>query len=351
MASPNRFVGLCPACRLTVQALGGELHKDTYGDLKPYHIGCAPKTSAPAYPTPEPVATPPSKDALQSAADGIVERVTTKFLETVPDLVKSTMRDATRKLEITIGAAPTIKHDMVHSSFADILIALTAGTNPFIKGPAGSGKTKMCEQLASTMKLDFYMTGSVAGKHELLGFIDAKGQVVRTQFREAYEKGGLFLLDELDGSNPSVMVAFNGAIANDFCDFPDKLVKKHKNFKVIAAGNTWGTGADATYVGRYKQDAAMMDRFQIYEMPYDNELEHAIAGNDDWVKWVQSVRAACEAEKIQHIVSPRASIAGARLLAAGMERTKVEASCVWKGLDNNHKVRVMNRLSMGGSNA
>jgi hypothetical protein len=87
-----------------------------------------------------------------------------------------------------------------------------------------------------------------------------------------------------------------------------------------------------------------LDRFQTYEVDYDEQLELTLAGNADWTRYVQKVRAAVEAEKVRHVVSPRASIAGAKLLAAGEERSIVEECCVWKGLDAATRQRVTARM-------
>ena len=169
---------------------------------------------------------------------------------------------------------------------------------------------------------------------------------MRTQFREAYEHGGVFLFDEVDASDPDALTAFNAALANGMGDFPDGMVKRHKDFIAIAAGNTFGRGADRQYVGRNQLDAATLDRFQTFEVDYDEDLERQLAGNDDWTDYVQKVRRAIDTEKVRHIVSPRPSIAGAKLLAAGMERSKVEEACVWKGMDEQQRNRVKAR--MGG---
>jgi hypothetical protein len=46
---------------------------------------------------------------------------------------------------------------------------------------------------------------------------------------------------------------------------------------VCAAANTYGTGADALYVGRNQLDAATLDRFYVVEMDYDRKLEAKLA--------------------------------------------------------------------------
>jgi hypothetical protein len=61
---------------------------------------------------------------------------------------------------------------------------------------------------------------------------------------------------------------------------------------------------------------------------------------------VQAVRKAVEQERVRHIVSPRASISGAKLLAAGMERAMVEEAVIWKGLPTDARMRVQARMGV-----
>ena len=117
-------------------------------------------------------------------------------------------------------------------------------------------------------------------------------------------------------------------------DFPDKRVSRHPDFRVVAAANTFGTGADRQYVGRNQLDAASLDRFAFLEWGYDEALERSLAGNDAWVDRVQKVRKAVSTLKIRHVVSPRASIQGASLLAAGMAQSAVESAVLFRGLDS-----------------
>jgi hypothetical protein len=48
---------------------------------------------------------------------------------------------------------------------------------------------------------------------------------------------------------------------------------------------------------------------------------------------VQALRAEVEARNIRHIVSPRASIAGSKMLAIGQPWQDVAQALVFKGLD------------------
>jgi MoxR-like ATPase len=281
---------------------------------------------------------------MDTAVDKVIGLMIARFTELVPQLVSDNLALLSRVEEIKINKLPPVKIDTAHKLLPTIVRAVAAGTTPYLVGPAGSGKTTLAQQVCKVMKRRFYMEARVTSDFKLIGFTDAAGHVVRTQFREAYEHGGGFLFDEVDASDPDAMTAFNAALANGVCAFPDGLVAAHKDFFAIAAGNTFGRGADRQYVGRNQLDAATLDRFQTYEVDYDEQLELTLAGNADWTRYVQKVRAAVEAEKVRHVVSPRASIAGAKLLAAGEERSIVEECCVWKGLDAATRQRVTARM-------
>jgi hypothetical protein len=118
----------------------------------------------------------------------------------------------------------------------------------------------------------------VSSEYKLTGFIDAQGRIVSTAFRKAFEFGGVFLFGETDASMPGALLAFNTALANGWMDFPDGVVQKHPDFRVVADANTFGTGADRLYVGRNQLDAASLDRYAVLDWPYDEALEAALSG-------------------------------------------------------------------------
>lgn len=227
-----------------------------------------------------------------------------------------------------------------HKEFPTVMNCIAAGVNIAAVGPAGSGKSTIFEQAARELKIDYYFTGAVQQEHKIMGFVDANGTYHRTQFRDAFEHGGLFVMEEFDGSGARAMLAINNAAANEWCDFPDGKVAKHKDFVLVMAGNTYGTGASRQYVGRQQLDAATLDRFAFIEIGYDEDLEEAItlAYNKDagpWVKRVQAFRHKVEQAGIRHVVSPRASIMGAKLLKQGLPEQKVVELTLHKGLSRD----------------
>jgi len=127
-----------------------------------------------------------------------------------------------------------------HIQFENLLKYVQAKVNVYLVGSAGSGKTTAAKNIAKALDIPFYFTGAIASEFKLTGFINAQGTIVSTEFRRAYENGGLFLFDEIDASYPQAILAFNAALANDFMDFPDKKIERHKDFYCVAAANTYG---------------------------------------------------------------------------------------------------------------
>ena len=231
-----------------------------------------------------------------------------------------------------------------HFQFEKLSKYVQTKNNIFLVGSAGSGKTTAARNIAKALNIKFYFTGAINSEYKLTGFIDAQGRIVNTEFRKAYENGGLFLFDEIDASFPQAILAFNAALANDFMDFPDKKVPKHKNFYCIAAANTFGTGADRQYVGRNQLDAATLDRFITLNWKIDETLEHELAKNYEWVNYVQKARKAASKIGERHIISPRASMQGADLLRIGIDRKEVEKDVLWKGLDASRIQMIKNNM-------
>lgn len=242
--------------------------------------------------------------------------------------------------------APKIEIENTHKDFEKLMGLLSGGMNVLMVGPSGSFKTTSARMAAEAFGKNFaaMSLGPTITESKVFGYQDVSGNYITTAFRESYEKGGVFLFDEFDAGHPSVLVTLNAALENGFCQFPDKMVERHPDFVCIASANTFGRGADRVYSGRSQIDGATMERFVVLEWDYDTDLEHTIAGDSDWVYNVQSIRQACDELKIRHIVSPRASITGARLLKSGhFEKKEIEEMLIWKGLDRDTVLKVKRR--------
>lgn len=290
----------------------------------------------------------PANDNL--AASAVVENLKlalSSFLdkEQVRELVHKEISDfhCLNKIELSKdGVALAIPDAPRHFLFSEVLQTVDMNIPAALIGPAGSGKSTMCEQIATALKLKFFLQNGVTGTHEITGYVDAYGKYVTTPFRTAFEQGGLILIDEVDTSEAGALKWINTALANGHAGFPDKAdpVKRHADFRIIIAANTYGTGADRMYVGANQIDASTLDRFVFFDFKYDEKLEVLLCGNTKWAQRVQSLRRAADKEKARIVISPRASIHGARLLTIGWDQKKVEQRVIWKGIDKDLKERI-----------
>ena len=220
-----------------------------------------------------------------------------------------------------------------HKQFETIKTCIENNIPVYLAGPAGSGKNYTLEQISWELGLEFYFTNSVQQEYKLTGFIDAGGVYHETEFYKAFTQGGIFFLDEIDASIPEVLVLLNAAIANRYFEFPNGKVRAHKNFRVVAAGNTVGTGADELYTGRLVLDQATLDRFVIIDFGYDENIEmHLARGNKELVQFVHSLRNQAEQCGIRATFSYRCITQVTKLERAGMPLRVVLQISVFKGM-------------------
>ena len=306
---------------------------------------------------PTPVAPVTNSDGdsadIVAAIRAIAETVTPKTPSIDADAVRAILHaefpkliPVTRLEIVTNGVTRDLGTAPRHPKFVRLVSALSQGLNVMLVGPAGSGKTVACEQAATALERMFRIEGAVSGEHKLMGYCDGYGKYHATPFRDAFEHGHLFVKDEIDADDPAALLALNSAIDNGFAAFPDCVapVMRGTGFQCVACANTFGAGADRQYVGRNQLDAATLNRFVVIEWGYDEKLESAIVSNAQWVARVQAIRAAVVAEKARIVVSMRASIFGAKLLAAGWPQNEVEESVIWKGTDSELQRRILARV-------
>lgn len=201
-----------------------------------------------------------------------------------------------------------------HPKFARIVEALQLNPDKcvYLQGGAGSGKTTLASQVADALSLPFGSLSMSEGMSEgmLLGKPTIQGGYISTDFVDKYENGGVFLFDEMDAMDANVAVVVNSALANGFMSVPHRhenpVAKRHENFYVIGAGNTWGTGQGSNiYQGRNKLDGATLDRFEKVEIGYNPKLEKLLAGNANWYKACLELRKRAEEYSLTHIIGTR----------------------------------------------
>lgn len=252
------------------------------------------------------------------------------------------------KIELVTPTETKILEDKPrHYLFPKVLTTVNTDIPTALIGPAGSGKSTMAGQIADALNLKYYLINSVSGTHELAGYMDAHGKYNTTSFREAFEHGGLAFVDEVDTSDAGALKWLNTALANGHAMFPDSAdaVQRHPKFRMMIGANTFGNGADRMYVGANQLDASTLDRFVFFDFGYDENLETVLSGNAKWAERVQELRKAAMTEKARVIISPRATLYGAKLLSAGWTQDEVENGLIWKGMDPELQRRIVDRVA------
>lgn len=223
-----------------------------------------------------------------------------------------------------------------HKEYNTIKTCIQNNIPVYLVGEAGTGKNYTLESIAWDLELDFYFTNSVQQEYKLTGFIDAGGKYHETEFYKAFTKGGLFFLDEMDASIPEVLVLLNAAIANGYFEFPNGRKEAHENFRVVAAGNTVGSGADELYTGRLVLDQATLDRFVIIEFDYDRNVElHLANNNTELVDFVEKLRKQSRENGMRCTFSYRCIIQVTKLEQAGMDIKTILKIALFKGMSKD----------------
>lgn len=288
-------------------------------------------------------------DTVEQEYETAGKKVTNTSNKGISESIKAEM--AKKELEEVVEK-PVWKNpgEVFHSKFEMIKTCIENKIPVYLAGPAGSGKNHTLEQVAKQLGLEFYFTNSVQQEYKLTGFIDAGGNFHETEFYKAFKNGGLFFLDEMDASIPEVLVLLNAAIANGYFEFPNGKITAHEDFRVVAAGNTVGSGADEAYTGRMVLDQATLDRFAIIEFGYDLKIELALAkGNADLVSFIEDLRKQAEQKGVRATFSYRCISMVVKLETAGMKLDEIIKIAVVKGMDkdtvNTFQTNVGNKYS------
>jgi len=292
---------------------------------------------------------------LPALLDKIEQMLSTVNPELVDHLIAAKVEEEVKKyrttlqqIEITVNENIEAIVTAQHREFKRLLRVMATGCNIMLVGPAGSGKTEaaMAAAKALNRKFEIISVGPQTMQSELAGYKNAHGTYVTSALRRAYESGDLLIFDEIDAANAGVFTFTNASLSNSFAGYPDGPVARHPAFQVIACANTYGTGADMVYVGRSQLDGATLDRYTtlVWDYDHDFEMHLALQHNEHakaWVLQVQRWRVAMMKHKIRHIISPRASINGAKLLKAGFSVDECAQMLVFKGLNKEAKDKIL----------
>ena len=149
---------------------------------------------------------------VQDETDKIVKNIVDKAMEQF----KESCKFKTVIININNIKTNVLPGQLFHNKFEEVVKVLSLRLHPLLVGPAGSGKNVILEQAAKALKLNFYYVNDVTEEHKVMGFVDANGKFQQTQFFKAFTKGGLIMIDEMDNSHPSALLAINAALGTGY---------------------------------------------------------------------------------------------------------------------------------------
>ena len=320
---------------ISLQSLSNLMSGKTLHDIEAAHRGVAADLSE-------------ARQVVEQLHQGTSEEVV-NALRTILALDHTTRQQEYPALQQFVNRA---KPSHYHTPL--VRAALQADVPIWLYGEAGSGKSTAGEQAANSLGLPFrsISLGPTTSKS------DATGNYHSTAFREVYENGGVFTLDEIDSGHPGILTILNSALANGHGEFPDSRVPRHEMARFIASANTIGRGATSEYVGRAPIDAATIDRFAFIPMDTDEDLEEAlILGTEinrspldisagevpspkEWLATVRAHRQALGELGIRAIISQRASLYGVRLAELGVGKDWLGEMLLYKGMKEHDREKL-----------
>jgi hypothetical protein len=173
------------------------------------------------------------------------------------------------KLSGQIMEEREIEPDGKHELFGYVLTLAEERIPIWLCGPAGTGKSFIAQQIADYLEVSYGETPMTPGatRGDLLGRLTASPDrpFILSRFAEIYSGGGVFNFEEIDASDPSMLIVLNNALAGShlYNSANGEMYEKHGNFIPVSTANTWGLGANRDYTARERLDAATIDRWRM----------------------------------------------------------------------------------------
>lgn len=158
---------------------------------------------------------------------------------------------------------------------------------PYLYGPSGAGKNYFVKQLAELFELPVANIGYITEECDIVGGKTAHGAYSPSNFYNCWLNGYFGFANEFDNSIASAAIKlgeFMDAEPGEEYSFPGlRVVKRHPNCRIIAAGNTTGSGFSRTYNARQKFDESLQQRFKFMKFDFDPNVERKIL--EDHLEW------------------------------------------------------------------
>lgn len=155
----------------------------------------------------------------------------------------------------------------------DAINILNLKKNLLLKGPTGSGKTRLAEDLSNTLDRKIYSINCSVDVdiESLLGFktieyIDGKQEIkfIDGPVVQAMKKGGMLYIDEINMAKPEVLPVLNAVL-----DYRRRMTNPLTGEEITADDGFLAVAAiNVGYVGTMPMNEALLNRFNVIEIDY-----------------------------------------------------------------------------------
>ena len=278
------------------------------------------------------------KGALDDTEHELIETFTKKTDE-LQGKVDKKIESLQRPVKVFINDVATKEvTGLKHKQFSFVLECLKHFKRVWLCGPSGTGKSYLIEQCADALGFSTdnknyeYLKGSggVTESH-MTGRMTFDGTFIDGSVSRAFRDGRFLCLDEFDGFDANAGLVFNSVLDNQGIlatpnDKESPFARKHDDFHVAVASNTWGDGNDFDYAGRGQLDLATLDRLQAVKVhvDYDKNVERSLAGDySDMAECLWSLRSKCNSNHVRRTISTRLFLDGQTWMLAGKSINKL----------------------------
>ena len=253
---------------------------------------------------------------------------------------------------------------------SNILQAWELNEKVLCYGPTGAGKSSLIEQLCARTNRPFVRVNCTGDMDSsmIFGQLTAKdGSTIWVDgaVTEAVRYGAVFAWDEWDVTPPEISMGLQWLLEDDgklfLKEMPgttaDKQITPHKDFRIVAIGNTQGQGDETgAHAGTNVQNSATLDRFgtavfvdylpplveetMIYKK-FSKTITRGAA--KELIKLANLIRQGYKSSQLSLTVSPRSLFGMCRKVSVGYSLRKA-FTLVYLNKLNDTQRKVANEL-------
>ena len=180
-----------------------------------------------------------------------------------------------------------------HKETLYIIEHLLYGLSPYLYGPSGGGKSMAVSLIADLLELSMTNIGYINEEYQVTGSEPFLNNFTPSMIHKTFKYGGLSFADEIDNGNARATVILNPFLRKTTTEYTfsnRERVKRHPNFRLIAAGNTDGRGSSKNHSTREGIEESVFQRLKpkVY-IGYDENIEKNIL--KDFPYWYNFILA------------------------------------------------------------